>query len=291
MRTKLISAIVLLSKVLCAQSTCEVWQWTGTDSANKILAKTQQFDPQGHLIYEKNTGFVYLPIYGPEFTAINYQYKDTLLITTILVNPELDSFCYQYSYDSAGRLVHTISSRKDHILKDTVQSGMFTISRVSVDSTDGKWRFLYESRITYDRWGRKILEEDNSPKFPWRPDGVWKYDEKGRVSSYYYYSFGKLHWSESYSYFDRGYSLIFTWYDENEKVVKPGRKSLPYQRKKTMMVYQDKRGNIVEERNLDYKGKQIDRKTSSYNAAGKIAGEVYYDAEDSVVVTHVYIYK
>ena len=62
-------------------------------------------------------------------------------------------------------------------------------------------------------------------------------------------------------------------------------------RKKTSTQKLDEQGRIIEVRNLDQQGNQIDRMAISYNVQGKLLREVYYDGEGAVVLTHVYAYK
>lgn len=291
MRTTLISALLMLCNLLFAQSTCEVWQWKGSDSVNKVLAKTQTFNSNGSIVFERVTGFVDNPRYGGSDEEIINLYSDTFLTSKTIALPSRDSFRFEMSYDSAGRMVHWSSYRKDYVIDDTVKSGMFTIDIVDVDTILGKWRFLSEIRMTYDRWGRKVLDEQRSSDHSWQPSSKWEYDQMGRTKRYEYYVDGQLYRFSTFNYYAGGYSCDYSYCVDGKVIRKPGKDSPRYMHKKTSKQKLDDKGRIVEECNLDHKGRQIDRRIISYDVQGRILGEVYFDAADTVALTHCYVYK
>lgn len=289
-RFSLLIAFSVIAAVLCAQSTCEVWQWLGTDSANKILAKTERYNSRGQLVAERITGFQRELL----FPAMNYetylQYSDTLLKTWNSV-ADRDSSRIENAYDSLGRLATYTVYRRNYVLMDTVQSGMFVIDRVSLEPCEGDWKCTGVTSFTYDQHGRMTHRESKWSGTSSGSASRWEYDEQDRKTKEEYYLFGKLHWYYTVAYFDGGYTETYTWYNDKGKVErKPGRKSPQYMQKKTTIVKLDTQGRIVEERDVDQKGKQITRTTTSYNSEGKLERVVYYDEKDTAVLTHVYVY-
>ena len=291
MRSLFKFGMVLLHTGLFAQTTCKVWQYTGTDSANRTLANTQRYDG-GRVVYEKCTGF----IYGPGITGSDGEYirvyTDTLLTNWSFWSVDGDSMRTELQYDSAGRLIHEVTFRRKYLPPDTGMSGGYVVILVSTDTNDGKWVKSAETDYVYDAQGHKT-----SSRTFWKPGGepdgyVWEYDDKGRMSKSQYYSHTILVWENQYEYFKGGYSYTRTWFDEKgKKIRKAGVDIPPFMLPRKHVYKVDAYGRIIEVRTCDARGKQIDRKVLFYTADGKPACEIFYDEKDKQVLTHVYSYE
>jgi hypothetical protein len=285
-------AFLLCSTALHAQTTREVWQYAGTDSAAKTLAGTERFDAQGNIVYRKVTGWqqtAAITYVDGEFT---FEYADTLVMVWNSTTTTGDSSRVEFQYDGAGRLVHQDYWERRYVDPDTVQSGMFTVVRVPLDSTEGKWVRRTEVSHTYDQWGREVRRDNKSLVTSWNSSLHFAYDDKGRMLKCTFYMDRYRDWEECFEYFDGGYRYTRTWFSrKGKKIRKPGKDILPFMLPRTYTFRTDAQGRIIEEQCTNHKGKLIDRTVTFYNAKGKVTRTVYYDAEGKPAITHVYEYR
>ena len=94
--------LFLCKTALYAQSTCKVWQWTGTDSANKTIARTDLLNEHGLTIRSAWTGYQMYPYSIPDQVSFT-KYRDTLQTMWICATPEGDSMRIDFSYNENGQ--------------------------------------------------------------------------------------------------------------------------------------------------------------------------------------------
>jgi hypothetical protein len=292
MRSKLIAAFLLLGNMLCAQASCEVWQWKGMDSSSKILAKTQKFNSNGLVIYEKESGIQTDPHFSGFDCENFYVYSDTLLMSQLTAMADKDSFKVEFIYDSLGRFLVSKAYTRRYVITDTVQSGMFTIDMVETDPDHGKWNLSAETRSIYDRWGRLVLTESTYGKSLQKHVFMMTYDTNGLIVKLEYLYGDKPRYTDDITHYSNGRRRVRTHYDDNGKAIKKAGKNAPiYQQHQVYIFTTDSQGREIEERVEDRKGKLIERLVTAYNSQGKIAREVWYDGKGEVEMVHDYVYK
>ncbi|HMK06101.1 MAG TPA: hypothetical protein VK476_01140, partial [Flavobacterium sp.] len=252
----------------------------------------ERYNVGGQLIFEKRTGYQRELLFPGDYLELTYQYSDTLLMKMTTVIPGGDSIRREYEYDTSGRCVREITFRRRDVPKDTVLPVGFAINVVSTDTNDGKWIRRNEWNHSYDRWGRKIASEIVYAGSADRDNYKWEYDEQGRITKFEYNTRGNPRFKEVCEYFAGGYRFTRTWYDEKGKVVRKVGRRTPHYMREVFDTYRiDEQGRVIEKRAEDRKGKLIARTVKSYNAQGKIARVVHYDASDAQAITHIYTYK
>lgn len=291
MRLAILLTFTICTSILHSQSTCETWQWTGTDSTNKTLARTDVLNEHGKVAKATWTGYQMQAYTIPD--QVNFStYRDTLATSWTSSTPDGDSTRIQYEYNEAGQCVHKNEYRFTHVTPDTGSTGMFTFTDVKVDNAEGKWILRTEGTYTYDRWGRKVMFTAITPEGKESQKHTWTYDKKGRIATQEFSTGGFTYRKDEYKYFKGGYATTMILYDDYGK---PRHKLSPdsaMYRPLSISTYKlDDKGRKVEVRVTDDKKKQKSRQTFSYDSAGRQVRDVYYDAEDRVVVVHEYVWK
>lgn len=287
----LLFSALSLGALLHAQTTCEVWQWNGTDSAHRKVVGRKSYDVYDQLILEKMDSIQTSPDFPPFSWESVYLYKDTVLISAMYVSED-DSSRTVFRHDGSGKVIGYVAYHKEHVLPDTVKSGMFTIHMVDTDSGAGKWMRTSETNYEYDRWGRMIVFESvyfsTSSKWSFRI----QYDEKGREIKKELYVQGIKQNETVYEYFDGGYRYTRRSFNEKGKVIrKPTEDIWEGMLPRTTTELTDAGGRVTDSRVVDRKGKHIEHRVMTYNTQGKMTREVFYDAEGKTLLTHVYVYR
>ncbi|HTF06171.1 MAG TPA: hypothetical protein VK826_19205 [Bacteroidia bacterium] len=291
MRKALLILSLIFTGVLSAQIRCEVWQYLGTDSANKTLAKTEIYNERGLLISETFTHCRYGS--SIETDGIwTFQYTDTLLISRTFAATDGDSMRHFFQYDSSGKLIHDSYYQRRFVQSDTVPSGVFTFTRVVTDTNEGKWEHFSEGIYTYDRWGRKVACTSKSERRGTEMKETRVYDKKGRILSQEVFVGGIRYKNVEYTHFKGGYSYLVTLYDDNgtmKHTLPPD--SLGYWPRLKTTCKLDKKGRIIEVFNTEEDKRQREKTVTHHDAEGRVARKVYYDEQNRLSTTHIYTYN
>ena len=278
--------------LLNAQSTCEVWQWTGTDSANRKGVCWKSYNAHDDLVLEKMDSMITAPDYGPLVWEVSYQFRDTVLISSMVISERNDSSRMEFRHNDSGKVIGFVEYHRRYVLPDTIRSGMFTINIVPTDSADGRWVKSSDVNYTFDRWGRMIAFESFYFSTSSKSRFLIQYDEQGRELKQEFYTRDQKQNETVYEYFDGGHRYTRYWFNEKGKVIrKPGKDIWEGMLPRTTTELTDAGGRATDRRVTDRKGKQIEHCVMTYNAQGKMTREVFYDAEGRVLLTHVYVYR
>jgi YD repeat-containing protein len=219
-----------------------------------------------------------------------YSYTDTLLTGWKYHSSNGDSSRTEFQYDARGRLI-----RQSYFEHKMLQGG----GTQRVMTPDGwreepirRWEQTSLINYSYDDKGRKILYDATRLHYSAQNMYRWEYDEQGRIASQTSYSRGKITWKEDYQYFDWGYRYWRTWYDGEGNLRHEYAQETPQYY--PLLFYHctvDKQGRITEERVTDEKQKLQYRTVTTYDAKGRIAKTIRYNADNKRAVTHVYVYS
>lgn len=288
MRFVTVFLFLFVINLLPAQITrCEVKQYFGTDSLNATVAKIMTYNSRGQMITEQFIGWKKNEQEGTSDGTYTYFYNDTFLIKWIYGDPNGDSSRMEFTYDVTGRLTQQSLFK----LKLVGGGGPYTDDPRPVQ-VNLRWVQTSIVNFSYDQKGRKILYD--ATRLHYTPQNMykWEYDDLNRVIKQESYSRGKLTWNEDYQYFDWGYRYWRTWYDFDGNMRHEFSPETPQYYPLLFFTYKlDKQRRIIEERITDEKQKLRGRTVTIYNAQGRIARTVNYNAEDKQAVTHIYEYN
>ncbi len=289
MRRFLFSALIFIFVSTSAQNSPQlnVYQYFGTDSLTKTIAKTITYNARGQIATEQYINWKTPAQEGCDDGTYSYFYNDTFLIKRYYGSADGDSSRTEYTYDANGKLI-----RQSHFeLKAVGNTGGYIRpgDGGNTNSMGRRWEQTSEVNFTYDSKGRKILYD--ATRLHYSPQNMykWEYDDQNRVTVQLSYSRGRLTWREDYQYFDWGYRYWRIWYDEEGSPRHESDESHYW----PLYFYScklDKSGRLIEEKITDEKENSFGRTVTSYNKEGKILKTINYNAKDEQSVTHLFVY-
>lgn len=274
----------LVPAIMQAQvSVCEVRQFLGDDSLHQELVKTETYNARGQLISEVTKGYQISESHGWQDGTTLYSYNDTLRTQVLMVDAVGDSVRIEYAYNAQGQL------NRQRIYNYRLSAPS---ARDEYVPAHREWALISESNYTYDRWGRKIIEDASRVHMNPMNLQKWEYDDQGRVNKHEVFQGTRLAYKEDYQYFDNGYRYWRTSFDSQGNMKHENDPETGSYAPMMFYTYKlDTQKRVVEERITDEKQQLHGRTTTSYGANGKIARKVNYGPDDQRFVTHIYSYK
>lgn len=87
-----------------------------------------------------------------------------------------------------------------------------------------------------------------------------------------------------------GYKYVRTSYDYDGNPKQLKEKSWEYSPQMTYIFKVNSKGQIIEQKVTDEKGKMYSKETSEYNSQGLVSKTIAYDGDNKPTMTHMYEY-
>lgn len=283
--------------------TCCIYQYSGTDSIEKIVSKIVKYGINNLVLSEQDHGFRESSYEGTANVISYYDYKNGLLVQQRKVyrdnsTPSFrqqDSTKTTYYYDKDNKLEKRQHFDFKRRLKANLDKGIGRRGGCIVEEEDyekeSSWDIISEIFFKYDTLGRKT--EYNAPYIHWDNQNryTWLYYNDGKVNEYRSYDHDRLIWIEKFTYTDASYQFIRTWYDYDGNPEHLKEKSWEYTPQITHKYELDSLGRIIEETEMTEKGDFLYRSVIEYNSSGLVSKKVRYNQENKPDITHIYEYK
>ena len=209
----LLAGVLLHGAWVQAQTTCQVYQYFGTDSLNAVPVLERTFDPDGRSITETFQGYRRTSMQAVEDGTVTYSYQDTLLVEELRTYANRpDSLRWVYAHDAHGRRVkESLYAYKRHRKAGEAGSGCIVPATANEDAP--RWQVTVERTIAFDKEGRKA--EVLQPKVWWGHEvrEVWEYDRQGRPDRVKTYHDGVLFEVQEHRYARHRHTIHYDEYN------------------------------------------------------------------------------
>ena len=257
------------------------------------------YNKTGQIISEQYINYMENDAVSIVDTKDSYIYKDTLLVKIFSLDEDHDSTRTINTYNNKGSLTKSEYYDFKKRIKKGVDKGNGRPGGCIVTKDDYEksrtWRLKSEINYEYDNNGNKIVYDASKKHWDSQNKYTWKYDSKNRITEHSSYNVSKkykdqLYWTEKYEYFDGVYKYVRTSYDYDGNPKHLKEKSWEYSAQVTYEFKVNAKGQIIEQKVTDEKGKIYSKETTEYNAKGLIDKTIAYDGDDKPLMTHVYKY-
>lgn len=283
--------------------TCFIYQYSGTDSIDKIVSKIVKYGINNRVLSEQVQGFKESS-YESTANVINYyDYKNGLLVQqrTVYKDNSTPSFRQQDSakaifyYDKVNKLEKRQHFDFKRRFKTNLDKGVDRPRGCIVEEEDyekeSSWDITSEIFFKYDTLGRKT--EYYAPDIHWGSQNryTWSYYNDGKVNENRSYDHDRLIWIEKFTYTDTSYQFIRTWYDYDGNPEHLKGKSSEYTPQITHKYELDNQGRIIGETEINENGDFLNRSEIEYNSSGLVSKKIRYNQDNEPDITHIYKYK
>ncbi|OAD40927.1 hypothetical protein [Polaribacter atrinae] len=284
-RKLLLTSLICLLFANCTNNYryCEVYQYENIDSLNQKLVKNISYNKNGQILTEESNGFKTSKYIGGSKFKNNYFYSDSLLTKVITSYPNDDSFKSINKYSKTGILLSKENYDFKQRLKKSVDKGIGRPDGCTINSDDYEkeksWQELSNVKYLYNKDGNKIKMITKINNGIFINVYNWEYDNKNRISSHSFYEDDEnLIWKDEYSYFNNGYKVINTWYNN-------------YTRQSTHIYELDEEKRIIKETVRNEKGQLKYITITDYLNNNLVSKRIRYNKLNEPEVTHIFKYK
>jgi len=215
-----------------------------------------------------------------------YFYKDTLLTKRTSIDDKGDSTKILYYYNYKNQLIEQEHYTFERRIKKNVKWDVLSDEDFEEERT---WLKISVIKYSYDERGNKILFDATKLHHTSQNKYTWVYDSLGRVIKHYSFDKKLLIWLEEFTYFDDGYTLTRTWYD-NQGNPKHLKEKWDYTPQYTSRYILNERGYVIERIVINEKGEKTNEEKTIYNSKGNIEKFTSYDKNGKPEITHIYVY-
>lgn len=297
---KYLIVILLLASGMCkAQITftyCDVYQFEGTDSTNKIIVLKNTYNSKGQIISETYNDYKETSVSMISDASYYYSYQDTLLIQIASFDEEWgDSSKNLYFHNEKHQLIKYQYLSFERQLKTGIEKGFGSRGGCIVTDDDYEedrtWELTDESILKYDDKGRKIFEYSTlKNSFSASDSSYWEYDDQDRVLKCINFNGKNPHSVQEYTYFEKGYKVKTTIYDSDGNPEYLKKEDDGYYPQYEDIYSLNDKGKITKEISKTEKGNVTSTELTFYNAHGQIERTIYYNENGEPEITHIYIY-
>lgn len=285
--------LLLLSPLVSgAQSLCDVYQFSGTDSSSLKITLLIEYDEAGNIVKETYSDYRIDYKVGMADGAYNYVYQEGKKTSErYTVNGRILNES-DFAYSDQGQLMQEQHFEYQPQLKRRV-ANQYPIGTVGPKDYKRKRKKVLTSQMhfTYDSLGRKI--EAYAPNTHWEAKNrfTWTYDSTHRITSMSTYNHDELRERKTYVYNDSGYVTNTSFFKEMaaDTLVDS---EMPLVVKGQLIVFHtlDQDGNIVEQQAYNENGEVLYIIVSEYDERQRLMRRERFGSNLALVMTHIYRY-
>lgn len=253
----------------------QVFQFQKNDSINGYISKIVRYNNLGKIEFEKYNNHLYEGIFKSSNSEITHYYQDTLLVKSLIKYFEIykrDSGRLEFYYNEKRQLVKKKDFLKVRLRKKDSYDGCI------VDSTNFEknpiWMLDHTEEYKYDN-NNKVTEKYIPEHFKGQNRFVYQYDKQGRIINETSYREKELAQEKFYEYIDNGCNLTskgsWTGYEEYRYKTNENRK----------IIQETKKWRDKQQYRIEYK----------YDNKNRIKSEKYYNENDEIELTYIYLYE